>query len=42
LPGLIQAFARANNIDVSRSTLVGAGPAHRTLARTLGAAYVAV
>jgi aryl-alcohol dehydrogenase-like predicted oxidoreductase/predicted kinase len=42
LPGLLQAFARANNIDMSRSTLVGAGPAHRTLARTLGAAYVPV
>jgi histidinol phosphatase-like enzyme len=42
LPGLIQSFARTRNIDVSRSTLVGTGPAHRTLAKTLGAAYVAV
>ncbi len=42
LPGLMQAFARTNNVDLSRSTLVGAGPAHRTLARTLGAAYITV
>jgi aryl-alcohol dehydrogenase-like predicted oxidoreductase/predicted kinase len=42
LPGLMQAFARTNNVDLSRSTLIGAGPAHRTLARTLGAAYVSV
>jgi aryl-alcohol dehydrogenase-like predicted oxidoreductase len=42
LPGLIQSFARTHTIDVSRSTLVGAGPAHRTLAKTLGATYLSV
>jgi len=42
LPGLPLAFARAHDVDPSRSTLVGAGPAHRTLATTLGARYVAV
>lgn len=42
LPGLIQALARAHNIDLSRSTLVGTGPAHRTLAKTVGSAYVSV
>jgi aryl-alcohol dehydrogenase-like predicted oxidoreductase len=42
LPGLILAFARDQGIDVSRSALVGAGPAHRTLARTLGARYLPV
>jgi aryl-alcohol dehydrogenase-like predicted oxidoreductase/predicted kinase len=40
LPGLPLAFARAHGVDPSRSTLVGVGPAHRTLATTLGARYV--
>ena len=42
LPGLPLAFAGAHGIDPSRSTLVGTGPAHRTLATTLDARYVAV
>jgi aryl-alcohol dehydrogenase-like predicted oxidoreductase len=41
LPGLPLAFARAHGVDPSRSILVGAGPAHRTLAATLGARYAA-
>ena len=40
LPGLILAFARAHDIDWSRSTLVGTSAAHRTLATTLGARFV--
>jgi aryl-alcohol dehydrogenase-like predicted oxidoreductase/predicted kinase len=40
LPGLPLAFARGHGLDPSRSILVGTGPAHRTLARTLGARYV--
>ena len=40
LPGLPLAFARAHGVDVSRSVLIGASPAHRTLAATLGARYV--
>ena len=42
LPGLPLAFARARQVDPSRSILIGAGPAHRTLAETLGARYVSV
>ena len=42
LPGLPLAFARAHAVDPSRSTLVGTGPAHRTLANTLGARYIGV
>jgi aryl-alcohol dehydrogenase-like predicted oxidoreductase len=42
LPGLPLAFARAHHVDPSRSTLIGAGSAHRTLAATLGARYVNV
>jgi aryl-alcohol dehydrogenase-like predicted oxidoreductase len=42
LPGLLLAFARAYGVDPSRSILVGVGPAHRTLAATVGARYVAV
>jgi hypothetical protein len=42
LPGLPLAFARTHGVDPSRSILVGAGPAHRTLATTLGARYVPV
>lgn len=40
LPGLPLAFARTHGIDPARSTLVGSGPAHRTLAAALGARYV--
>ena len=36
------AFAREHGVDPSRSVLVGSAPAHRTLAATLGARYVAV
>jgi hypothetical protein len=39
LPGLPLAFARAHGVDPARSILIGAGPAHRTLASTLGAQY---
>jgi adenylate kinase family enzyme len=42
LPGLPLAFARVRRIDTARSILVGAGPAHRTLATALGARYVGV
>ena len=42
LPGLPLAFARAHGVDLSRSILVGTGPAHRTLATALGARYVPV
>jgi hypothetical protein len=42
LPGLPLAFARVHQVDLSRSILIGAGPAHRTLAATLGARYVDV
>ncbi len=42
LPGLLLAFARAHGVDPARSTLVGVSAAHRTLATTLGAAYVQV
>jgi aryl-alcohol dehydrogenase-like predicted oxidoreductase len=42
LPGLALAFARGHDVDPSRSVLIGCGPAHRTLAVTLGARYVAV
>ena len=41
LPGLPLAFARRHGVDLSRSVLVGTAPAHRTLASTLGAAFVA-
>jgi aryl-alcohol dehydrogenase-like predicted oxidoreductase/predicted kinase len=40
LPGLPLVFARAHGVDPARSILVGASPAHRTLATTLGARYV--
>jgi aryl-alcohol dehydrogenase-like predicted oxidoreductase len=40
LPGLPLAFARAHGVDPSRSLVVGTGPAHRTLAATLGARYL--
>ena len=42
LPGLPLAFARAHGIDPARSLLLGTSSAHRTLATTLGARYVAV
>jgi hypothetical protein len=42
LPGLALVFARAHDVDPSRSILFGTGPAHRTLAATLGARYVPV
>jgi aryl-alcohol dehydrogenase-like predicted oxidoreductase len=42
LPGLPLAFARAHGVDPARSTLIGTGPAHRTLATTLGARFTAV
>ena len=42
LPGLPLAFARAHDVDPARSTLVGTGPAHRTLATALGARFVLV
>jgi aryl-alcohol dehydrogenase-like predicted oxidoreductase/predicted kinase len=42
LPGLPLAFARAHDLDPSRSILVGSGAAHRTLAATLGARYIPV
>jgi aryl-alcohol dehydrogenase-like predicted oxidoreductase len=41
LPGLILEFARNHKVDPARSTLVGTSTAHRTLANTLGARYVA-
>jgi AAA domain len=40
LPGLPLLFARAHGVDPMRSTLIGTGPAHRTLAATLGSRYV--
>ena len=42
LPGLPLAFARAHDVDPAKSSLVGVSAAHRTLAATLGAAYVSV
>jgi aryl-alcohol dehydrogenase-like predicted oxidoreductase len=42
LPGLILAFAREHGVDPGRSVLVGTSAAHRTLATTLGARFVAV
>ncbi len=40
LPGLPLAFARAHGVDPAGSVLVGAGPAHRSLAAALGARYI--
>jgi aryl-alcohol dehydrogenase-like predicted oxidoreductase/adenylate kinase family enzyme len=42
LPGLPLAFARAHEIDLSRSTLIGSRPAHRLLADALGVQYIDV
>ena len=41
LPGLVLEFARRHGVDPARSVVVGASPAHRTLANALGARYVA-
>lgn len=40
MPGLLVAFAVTHGVDLSRSTLAGASPAHRGMAEALGAAYV--
>jgi aryl-alcohol dehydrogenase-like predicted oxidoreductase/predicted kinase len=40
LPGHVLAFANANDVDPSRSILVGTSTTHRTLATTLKARYV--
>jgi hypothetical protein len=42
LPGLALDFARRHRADPARSIVIGASGAHRTLAATLGAAYLAV
>ena len=42
LPGLPLAFARRHGVDPARSLVVGTGPAHRTLATTLGARCVTI
>jgi hypothetical protein len=42
LPGLPLAFARAHDVDLRRTTVIGTGPAHRSLAATLEARYVQV
>ena len=42
LPGLAVAFAVRNGVDLTRSTVVGTSPAHRTLATALGARAVLV
>lgn len=39
LPGLLAAFAVEHQIDFSRSTIVGKGAAHRSLAETFGARF---
>jgi aryl-alcohol dehydrogenase-like predicted oxidoreductase len=40
LPVLVLEFARRHSVDPARSVVVGASPAHRTLANALGARYV--
>ena len=40
LPGLLLAFGRRHGVAPGESVVVGTGPAHRTLATTLGARYV--
>jgi aryl-alcohol dehydrogenase-like predicted oxidoreductase len=40
LPGLAVVFAQAHDVDLARSTVLGAAAAHRTLATALGARYV--
>ena len=42
LPGLALAFARRHGVELSRASLVGVSTAHRTLAATLGARFIAV
>jgi diketogulonate reductase-like aldo/keto reductase/adenylate kinase family enzyme len=42
LPGLPLAFARAQDVDPARSTLIGCSRAHLALATTLGARYIAL
>ena len=42
LPGLALAFAATHDVDLTRSVVVGSGPAHRTLANALGARHVPV
>jgi aryl-alcohol dehydrogenase-like predicted oxidoreductase len=42
LPGLALTFARVQRVELSRSLLIGSGPAHRTLASTLQSRYVVV
>jgi hypothetical protein len=42
LPGLPLAFARRHDVDPARSLVLGAAPAHRTLATTLGARCVTI
>jgi hypothetical protein len=40
LPGLVLEFAKRRGVDPGRSVVVGASPAHRTLANALAARYV--
>lgn len=40
LPGLVAAWVELNDVDVARSTLVGAGPIDRAIARGVGLSYV--
>jgi aryl-alcohol dehydrogenase-like predicted oxidoreductase len=40
LPGLALVFARAHDVDLARSTVIGHAAAQRTLATALGARYV--
>ncbi len=40
LPGLLVAWARKNGVDLTRSVVFGTSPAHRTMARAIGATYV--
>jgi aryl-alcohol dehydrogenase-like predicted oxidoreductase/predicted kinase len=40
LPGLPLVFARSHDVDLARSTVIGHGPAQRTLATALGARYL--
>jgi predicted kinase len=42
LPGLALAFARARDVDLAHSVVIGCSPAHRTIATTLDARYIAV
>src|SRR6185312_11356847 len=39
LPGLLLAYARANDVDLARSVVVGASPAHARMAAAVGARY---